>query len=97
MDSSGTDSSGLDSSRFGTETDLMQARRLGPYRLESKLGQGGMGEVYRALDLRLGRRVAIKLLTAEMALRPDFRERFQREARAISVLNHPHICTLHDI
>ena len=64
---------------------------LGPYRVESKLGEGGMGEVYRALDTRLGRAVAVKIAQEQ------FIQRFGREARAISSLNHPHICTLYDV
>jgi len=64
---------------------------LGPYRIESKLGEGGMGEVYRAVDTRLGRAVAIK------TTREQFSARFEREARAISALNHPNVCTLHDV
>ena len=65
--------------------------RLGPYEITAKLGEGGMGEVYRARDSRLGRDVAIKV-SAE-----HFSDRFEREARAIAALNHPHICTLHDV
>jgi eukaryotic-like serine/threonine-protein kinase len=64
---------------------------LGPYKIESRLGAGGMGEVYQARDTRLNRMVAIKVLKAQ------FSERFQREARAIAALNHPNICTLHDV
>jgi tetratricopeptide (TPR) repeat protein len=64
---------------------------LGPYRIESKLGEGGMGEVFRAVDTRLGRAIAIK------TAREQFSARFEREARAISALNHPNICTLHDV
>ena len=64
---------------------------LGPYRIESKLGEGGMGEVFRAVDTRLGRAVAIK------TTREQFNERFKREARAISSLNHPNVCTLYDV
>jgi tRNA A-37 threonylcarbamoyl transferase component Bud32/tetratricopeptide (TPR) repeat protein len=64
---------------------------LGPYRIESKLGEGGMGEVFRAVDTRLGRAIAIK------TTREQFSARFEREARAISALNHPNICTLHDV
>jgi tetratricopeptide (TPR) repeat protein len=71
--------------------------QLGPYKIEQKLGEGGMGEVYRAVDTRLGRTVAVKLVRREMAGRVDFRERFAREARAIAALSHPHICTLYDI
>src|SRR6266542_3546520 len=70
---------------------------LGPYEIVSPLGAGGMGEVYRARDRRLDRFVAIKVLPEHLAADPDFRQRFDREARAVSSLNHPHICTLHDI
>jgi eukaryotic-like serine/threonine-protein kinase len=72
-------------------TALAPGSRLGPYRIESKLGEGGMGEVFRAIDTRLGRAVAIK------TIREQFIARFQREARAISSLNHPNICILHDV
>ena len=71
--------------------------RLGPYQLEALLGEGGMGQVFRARDMRLGRPVAIKVIRSERAQRPDFRIRFQREARATAALNHPHICTLYDV
>ena len=71
--------------------------RLGPYEVLAKLGEGGMGEVYRARDTRLDRSVAIKVLSEHAAGDPDRRRRFEQEARAISALNHPHICTLHDI
>ena len=71
--------------------------RLGPYEIVSALGAGGMGEVYRACDTRLDRTVAIKVLPGHLSSDPGRRERFEREARAISSLNHPHICTLHDI
>jgi eukaryotic-like serine/threonine-protein kinase len=65
--------------------------QLGPYKIEGSLGKGGMGQVFRARDTRLGREVAIKVSSAR------FSDRFEREARAISALNHPHICTLHDV
>jgi serine/threonine protein kinase len=76
---------------------LSPATKLGPYEIVAPLGAGGMGEVYRARDTRLGRDVAVKVLPVHLADRPDLRERFEREARAIASLNHPHICTLHDI
>jgi serine/threonine protein kinase len=71
--------------------------RLGAYEILSPLGAGGMGEVYKARDTRLDRTVAIKVLPEAFAGDPQFRERFDREARAISQLSHPHICTLHDV
>ena len=71
--------------------------KLGPYLITDQIGKGGMGEVYRATDTRLDRAVAIKVLRQEMADNRERRERFEREARAISSLNHPHICTLHDV
>jgi serine/threonine protein kinase len=74
-----------------TLTELVAGLTLGPYRIEAKLGEGGMGDVFRAVDTRLGRAVAIKIV------REQFTARFEREARAISSLNHPHICTLHDV
>ena len=70
--------------------------RLGPYEILSLLGAGGMGEVYRARDIRLGRQVAIKTLPSHLTRDQEFRERFRREARTLSVLSHPNICTLHD-
>ncbi len=76
---------------------LSSGARLGPYEIAEPIGAGGMGEVYRARDTRLDRTVAIKVLPAHSADRPEVRQRFEREARAASALNHPHICTLHDI
>jgi len=76
---------------------LTPGARLGVYEIVSALGAGGMGEVYRARDPRLHRDVAIKVLPDTLAADPQFRERFDREARAIAALNHPHICTLHDV
>jgi len=71
--------------------------RLGPYEILAPLGAGGMGEVWRARDTRLGREVAIKVLPAAFAADPALRARFDREAKSISSLNHPNICTLHDV
>src|SRR5213083_1278534 len=71
--------------------------RLGPYEIQAPLGQGGMGEVYRAIDTRLGRAVAIKVLPRHIADSPQRRQRFEREARALSSLSHPHICPLYDV
>ena len=76
---------------------LMAGRMLGPYEIVAPLGAGGMGEVYRARDTRLGRDVAVKVLAQHLTANPDVRARFEREAKSISSLNHPHICTLHDI
>ena len=76
---------------------LHPGTRLGPYEIVGPLGAGGMGEVYDAVDTRLGRAVAVKVLRPELAAAPDRRARFEREARAIASLNHPHICTLHDV
>ncbi len=71
--------------------------RLGPYEILAPLGAGGMGEVYRARDSRLGREVAIKVLPHHLSSSPEVRARFEREARIVSSLNHPHICVLHDV
>jgi len=71
--------------------------RLGRYEIVAHIGEGGMGEVYEARDLRLERTVAIKVLRPWLSSHPQFRERLEREAKAISLLSHPHICTLHDI
>jgi eukaryotic-like serine/threonine-protein kinase len=76
---------------------LSAGTRLGPYEILALIGSGGMGEVYRAQDARLNRTIAIKVLPAQAADRPEMRERFEREARAVSALNHPHICGLYDI
>jgi serine/threonine protein kinase len=72
-------------------------RTVSHYRLESEIGRGGMGIVYRAVDTRLGRTIAIKMLPAEATADPDRHRRFVQEARAASALNHPHIVTIHDI
>ena len=76
---------------------LSAGARLGAYEMLSLLGAGGMGQVYKARDTRLDRTVAIKVLPDTLAADPQFRERFDREARAISQLTHPHICTLYDV
>src|ERR1700733_3836537 len=76
---------------------LTSGTNLGPYQIESLLGAGGMGEVYRARDTRLDRTVAIKILTQGLADTPEVRQRFEREARAVSSLSHPHICVLYDV
>src|SRR5215468_6885079 len=75
----------------------MIGTQLGPYRILEKLGEGGMGEVYKARDTRLNRSVAIKVLPSELASDLDRRSRFEREAHAIAALSHPNICTIHDI
>jgi eukaryotic-like serine/threonine-protein kinase len=76
---------------------LTPGTKLGPYEIQAPLGAGGMGEVYRARDTRLDRTVAIKILPAHLSSNPEAKQRFEREARAISSLNHPNICTLHDV
>ncbi len=76
---------------------LKKGHQLGHYEILEPLGAGGMGEVYRARDPRLDREVAIKVLPSHLADNPEFRQRFEREARTISNLNHPNICTLHDV
>jgi eukaryotic-like serine/threonine-protein kinase len=76
---------------------LTSGTKLGPYEIVSPIGAGGMGEVYRARDTRLDRTVAVKILPAHLSDNPEARQRFEREARAISSLNHPNICTLHDV
>jgi len=76
---------------------LAAGSRLGPYEIGAPLGAGGMGEVYRARDTRLERSVAIKILPAQLSSDPVRKQRFEREAKTISSLNHPHICVLHDV
>jgi eukaryotic-like serine/threonine-protein kinase len=76
---------------------LSAGNRLGPYEIVAPLGAGGMGEVYRARDTRLERTVAIKILPAQLSSDPIRKQRFEREAKTISSLNHPHICVLHDV
>jgi serine/threonine protein kinase len=76
---------------------LATGTRLGPYEIVAAIGAGGMGEVYKAKDTRLERTVAIKVLPEHLAQSPERKQRFKREAKAISQLNHPHICTLYDV
>src|SRR5882757_3869914 len=76
---------------------LALGTKLGPYEIVAPLGAGGMGEVYRAKDTRLGRDVAVKVLPQHLSSNPEIRARFEREAKTVSSLNHPHICTLHDV
>jgi serine/threonine protein kinase len=87
----------LSASHIQRTMSLSKGMLLGPYEALAPIGAGGTGEVYKARDPRLGREVAVKVLSSEMTRRPDLRERFDRGARAVSCLNHPHICTLHDI
>src|SRR5262245_23424597 len=77
--------------------DLATGTMLGPYELLSPVGAGGMGEVYRARDTRLDRTVAVKILPQHLSSNPERRQRFEREARAVSSLSHPHICALYDV
>src|SRR5258708_35830533 len=76
---------------------LTPGTKLGPYEIQSPLGAGGMGEVYRARDSRLDREVAVKILAAHLSDSPELRARFEREAKAISGLQHPNICVLYDV
>jgi serine/threonine protein kinase len=76
---------------------LAPSARLGPYEIVAAIGAGGMGDVYKARDTRLDRTVTVKVLSPALAGDPAFRERLEREARTISALTHPHICTLHDV
>ena len=76
---------------------VREGQRIGPYELSSQIGAGGMGVVFKARDTRLDRTVAIKLLPMHIAADQTARDRFEREARAVAALNHPHICTLHDV
>ena len=76
---------------------LRSGTRLGPYEILSPLGAGGMGEVYKARDTRLERIVAIKVLPSNLSSSPEIHQRFEREAKTISSLSHPHICALYDV
>jgi eukaryotic-like serine/threonine-protein kinase len=83
--------------REGEPHPLPMGQRLGPYEVVSLIGAGGMGEVYEARDARLGRRVAVKVIRADVASAPDRRKRFEREARAVAALSHPNICAVFDV
>jgi eukaryotic-like serine/threonine-protein kinase len=76
---------------------ILTGKRLGASEILSSIGAGGMGEVYKACDTRLDRVVAVKVLPTHLSYRSELRERFDREARTIASLNHPHICTLYDV
>src|SRR2546428_12088587 len=76
---------------------LTAGTKLGPYEILAMLGAGGMGEVYRALDTRLDRTVAVKVLASHLSSSPELKQRMEREAKALSSLNHRHICHLYDI
>jgi len=89
--------SGLDRLSIEALPQLSQGTAFGHYRVDELVGTGGMGQVYRATDTRLDRSVAIKILPAELAQNAQFKSRFEREAKTISQLNHPHICTLYDV
>ena len=87
----------LAAEKLASEPASLLGRKLGPYQIQVLLGSGGMGDVYRARDTRLNRIVAIKVLPRHLLERSDLRQRFEREARAIASLDHPHICALYDI
>ena len=76
---------------------LASGTKLGPYEIQAQLGAGGMGQVYKARDTRLDRTVAIKVLPPALSANPESRQRFERETKAVSSLNHPRICVLHDV
>ena len=76
---------------------LSPGTTLGPYEIEAPLGAGGMGEVYKATDTRLDRTVAIKVLPEHVAADPDLKQRFEREAKTVAALSHPHICPVFDV
>ena len=90
-----TPAEGWESSVAGPQ--LAAGSLLGPFQIGGVVGTGGMGEVYRARDTRLGRDVAVKVLSSDLARRPNGRERLEREARVVSRLTHPNVCTLYDV
>src|SRR5687767_5271838 len=79
------------------ESDSLAGRRVGTYEVLSLIGEGGMGRVYRARDIRLGRTVALKVLPVSFASDPDRLARFRNEAQVLASLNHPHICQIYDV
>src|SRR5687767_4132458 len=89
--------SGVNEDNLRPEMPLPSGTRLGPYEVVSPLGAGGMGEVYRARDTRLGREVAVKVLLPEVSADDSRRRRFEQEARSASALNHPNIVTVYDV
>jgi hypothetical protein len=98
MTPSGSQSGSATAAPFGAgQVHFDPGASLGPYRIDAPVGAGGMGEVFRATDTRLNRSVAIKVLRAGIALDPQVRLRFDREAKAVAALTHPHICTLYDV
>jgi eukaryotic-like serine/threonine-protein kinase len=96
-DASILDSTNGQDGRESSSMFLPERTRLGPYEIVGRLGVGGMGEVYKATDIRLDRTVAIKILPAHLSADPESQLRFDREAKAIAALNHPHICALYDV
>jgi eukaryotic-like serine/threonine-protein kinase len=76
---------------------LAPGTRLGPYAITASIGAGGMGEVYKATDTRLDRTVAVKVLPEHVASDSDLKQRFEREAKTLAALSHPHICNIHDV
>src|SRR5580698_1426494 len=82
---------------FRNPMPLTSGSKLGPYEIQSSLGAGGMGEVYAARDTRLDRTVAIKILPEHLSEKPEAHARFEREARAVSSLDHPNVCQLYDV
>jgi serine/threonine protein kinase len=91
-----TSSIALERKAAAEHMPITSGTHLGPYEIVGALGAGAMGEVYKARDTRLDRTVAIKVLPSELGEDPDLRQRMEREARAISSLDHPHICALYD-
>jgi serine/threonine protein kinase len=76
---------------------IASGTRLGPYVIAAPIGAGGMGEVYKATDTRLDRTVAVKVLPEHVAADPELKQRFEREAKTLAALSHPHICPIHDV